>query len=96
MGSACPGAAADSIDGYAGPLAGILAGLDWAAMHRPEIETIASLPLSVYRRTDSGREKATDHPLYRVLHDQPNERQSALEFLSASPRRVPAPSASGV
>lgn len=36
--------AADSIDGYAGPLAGILAGLDWAAMHRPEIETIASLP----------------------------------------------------
>lgn len=43
-------------------------------------ETIASLPLSVYRRTDAGREKATDHPLYRVLHDQPNERQSALEF----------------
>lgn len=43
-------------------------------------ETIASLPLSVYRRTDAGRDKATDHPLYRVLHDQPNERQSALEF----------------
>lgn len=43
-------------------------------------ETIASLPLSVYRRTDNGRDKATDHPLYRVLHDQPNERQSALEF----------------
>lgn len=43
-------------------------------------ETIASLPLSVYRKTDTGREKATDHPLYRVLHDSPNERQSALEF----------------
>jgi HK97 family phage portal protein len=43
-------------------------------------ETIASLPLSVYRRTDTGREKAPDHPLYRVLHDQPNERQTALEF----------------
>lgn len=43
-------------------------------------ETIGSLPLVVYRRTDSGREKAQDHPLYRVLHDQPNERQSALEF----------------
>lgn len=43
-------------------------------------ETIASLPLAVYRRTDTGREKAPDHPLYRVLHDQPNERQSALEF----------------
>lgn len=43
-------------------------------------ETIASLPLSVYRRTETGRDKATDHPLYRVLHDIPNERQSALEF----------------
>lgn len=43
-------------------------------------ETIASLPLPVYRRTESGREKATEHPLYRVLHDAPNERQSALEF----------------
>lgn len=43
-------------------------------------ETIASLPLPLYRRTEGGREKATDHPLYRVLHDQPNERQSALEF----------------
>lgn len=43
-------------------------------------ETIASLPLSVYRRADAGREKAPDHPLYRVLHDQPNERQTALEF----------------
>jgi HK97 family phage portal protein len=43
-------------------------------------ETIASLPLAVYRRTDTGREKAPDHPLYRVLHDQPNDRQSALEF----------------
>lgn len=43
-------------------------------------ETIASLPLAVYRRTDTGREKAPEHPLYRVLHDQPNDRQSALEF----------------
>ena len=43
-------------------------------------ETIGSLPLHLYRRTDAGREKANDHPLYRCLHDQPNERQSALEF----------------
>lgn len=43
-------------------------------------ETIGSLPLAVYRRTEGGREKAADHPLYRVLHDQPNERQSAIEF----------------
>jgi HK97 family phage portal protein len=44
-------------------------------------ETIASLPLILYRRTDEdGRERAKDHPLYKVLHDQPNELQSALEF----------------
>ena len=44
-------------------------------------ETIASLPLILYRRTpDDGRERAPDHPLYRVLHEQPNELQTALEF----------------
>lgn len=36
--------AADSIEGFAGPLAGILAGMDWAAAHRPDVNTIASLP----------------------------------------------------
>lgn len=44
-------------------------------------ETIASLPLILYKRTaDDGRERAGDHPLYRVLHDQPNDLQTALEF----------------
>lgn len=44
-------------------------------------ETIASLPLVLYRRTpDDGREKAKEHPLYSVLHDQPNDAQTALEF----------------
>lgn len=44
-------------------------------------ETIASLPLHLYKRTDNdGRDTAKDHPLYRVLHDQPNEVQTALEF----------------
>lgn len=44
-------------------------------------ETIASLPLILYRRSaDDGRERASEHPLYRVLHDQPNEIQTALEF----------------
>ena len=43
-------------------------------------ESVASLPLMVYRRNDDGREKASDHPLYRVLHDSPNEIQTALEF----------------
>lgn len=43
-------------------------------------ETIASLPLILYKRTGEDREKATEHPLYRVLHDQPNDIQTALEF----------------
>ena len=44
-------------------------------------ETIASLPLILYRRTgDDGRERAKDHPLYKVLHDSPNGTQTALEF----------------
>ena len=35
---------ADSIPDFAGPLAGILAGLDWAAVHAPETEWLASAP----------------------------------------------------
>ncbi len=44
-------------------------------------ETIASLPLILYRRTDDeGRDRARDHPVYKVLHDTPNGQQTALEF----------------
>lgn len=35
---------ADSIPDYAGPLAGILAGLDWTAEHRPDCRVIVSVP----------------------------------------------------
>lgn len=35
---------ADSVPDFAGPLAGILAGMDWAQAHHPEIEWIASVP----------------------------------------------------
>ncbi|KAF1690197.1 phage portal protein [Pseudoxanthomonas taiwanensis] len=43
--------------------------------------TVASLPLHLYQRGENGdRVRASDHPLYRVLHDAPNERQTALEF----------------
>ncbi len=34
----------DSVPDFAGPLAGILAGLDWAAAHRPDLAWIASVP----------------------------------------------------
>src|SRR6202049_494763 len=35
---------ADSVPDFAGPLAGILAGLDWAAAHAPGLQCIASAP----------------------------------------------------
>lgn len=35
---------ADGIPGFAGPLAGVLAGLDWTAAHRPDCAYIASVP----------------------------------------------------
>lgn len=35
---------ADDVGGFAGPLAGILAGLDWCAMHRPDLAWMVSVP----------------------------------------------------
>ena len=35
---------ADSVEGFAGPLAGILAGLDWAAREAPESPMVLSVP----------------------------------------------------
>lgn len=42
--------------------------------------TQASLPLMVYRTVGKSREVASDHPLYRLLHDAPNADQTALDF----------------
>ncbi len=35
---------ADEVPDFAGPLAGVLAGLDWAAAHAPDIAWVASVP----------------------------------------------------
>ena len=44
-------------------------------------EAIASLPLHLYRYTDSGgKEKATDSPLYFLLHDEPNPEMTSFVF----------------
>lgn len=40
-------------------------------------ETIATLPLSMYERTSSGRRVATQHPLHMVIHTQPNPETTA-------------------
>jgi HK97 family phage portal protein len=43
-------------------------------------ETIASLPLHVYQRTERGKEKAMDHNLYYLLHDEPNPEMTSFVF----------------
>jgi phage portal protein, HK97 family len=44
-------------------------------------EAIAGLPLHLYRYTDEGsKEKALDHPLYLLLHDEPNPEMSSFVF----------------
>ncbi|QNO16562.1 phage portal protein [Alkalicella caledoniensis] len=43
-------------------------------------ETIASLPLHTYQKTDKGKEKAVDHPLYHLLHDEPNPEMTSFVF----------------
>ena len=43
-------------------------------------ETIASLPLNVYRSMDNGKEKAIDHQLYYLLHDEPNPEMTSFVF----------------
>ena len=43
-------------------------------------ETVASLPMGVYEATDDGNQKATDHPLYRLLHDEPNTEMTSFVF----------------
>jgi molybdopterin-guanine dinucleotide biosynthesis protein A len=35
---------ADDVPDFAGPLAGVLAGLDWAAAHAPDVAWVASVP----------------------------------------------------
>ena len=44
-------------------------------------EAVAGLPLHLYKYTDDGgKEKAIDHPLYRLLHDEPNPEMSSFVF----------------
>ena len=43
-------------------------------------ETVASLPLGVYEATDDGNLKAGDHPLYHLLHDEPNAEMTSFVF----------------
>ena len=41
-------------------------------------ETVASLPLGVYEAKEDGNRKATEHPLYLLLHDEPNSEMTSF------------------
>lgn len=43
-------------------------------------ETLASLPFVLIRASGKSTERAKSHPLYRVLHDEPNEWQTSMEW----------------
>lgn len=44
-------------------------------------ESVASLPAVLYRRrSDGGKERAVNHPLYRIVHDQTNDEMTSFEF----------------
>ena len=44
-------------------------------------EAVAGLPLHLYKYTDDGgKEKSIKHPLYRILHDEPNPEMSSFVF----------------
>lgn len=44
-------------------------------------ESIAGLPVHLYQYVDSGsKQKALEHPLYRLLHDEPNPEMTSFVF----------------
>ena len=44
-------------------------------------ESVAQLPCELYKRkADGSREKATDHPLYDIIHNTPNNWMTAFEY----------------
>lgn len=76
--SSVGGTAASGI--YVDPLRALQNSAVWACT-RLIAESIAMMPLIVYRRLPGGaKERATGHPLYSLLHDQPNQLQTAFVF----------------
>lgn len=48
-------------------------------------ESVASLPCILYkRRKDGGKDRATDHPLYNVLHDKTNGWNTSFEYFEGT------------
>ncbi|SDS03137.1 phage portal protein, HK97 family [Halopseudomonas litoralis] len=46
-------------------------------------ETISTLPISLYERTSTGRQSASHHPIYTLIHSRPNADSTAAVFWEA-------------
>ena len=64
---------ADDIEGFAGPLAGVLAALDWSAAHRPDIDWVLStatdcpfLPRDLLKRLHQARVAEDAHDVTAI------------------------------
>lgn len=42
--------------------------------------TLASMPLLLYEKTPDGKRRAVNHPLYRLLHNEPNPNMTSHNF----------------
>lgn len=51
----------------------------WACV-RVLAESVAQLPYILYRRQGQGKERALEHPLYRLLKQQPNPEMTSFEL----------------
>ena len=71
-------------DTQAGPLVSAETAMRSTAVYgsvRLRAETLGMLPLLFYaRRSDGGKDRVPQHPLYRLLHTQPNAWQTATDF----------------
>jgi len=73
---------------YGGPTAAGVSVTAESALSHPAVlgacrmlaEVTASLPLLTYERTKQGRERAVNHPVYKLLHEQPNPQQTPFTF----------------
>jgi len=61
----------------------------WAAV-RIISGTIAHLPFIVYERlpNNAGKDRKQDHPVYKLMHDRPNEYMDALTFIETRQAHV--------
>ncbi|HML49763.1 MAG TPA: phage portal protein, partial [Clostridia bacterium] len=44
-------------------------------------ETVACLPIGLYKRQGKNSDRAFDHPLDFLLHDEPNEDMTSFDFI---------------